>query len=138
MISGLQWGSPARASLYLLQVPLDKLDHKSQIGSTKTVQFGLYTMWFLKSKVSNRELLERLESLERRFKTLLADVDDAFDKIRRTENRIKAKSAKIEESEVAEAENHEEQISLSPVIHGLSPRQRMLQAQILKRRAGMQ
>lgn len=84
--------------------------------------------------ISKRELLERLERLERRFLELIDEWDDAFDRIRRAENRIKERRAKLPEPEGA-ASNGE--ASAGAEVGGfLTPRQRTIQQQILRRRAG--
>jgi len=98
-------------------------------------------MWPWKHNPSNRDLLERLESVERRFKLLLTDCDDFFDSMRKCENRIKAKSAKIEAHQ-SQAEGTEETMAdaVPSTSNGilLSPRAKMIQQQILRRRAGLQ
>lgn len=96
-------------------------------------------MWW-KPSTSNRELLERLESLERRFKTLLADVDEYFQLVRRAENRIKLKTSQQEAQGAANGGGVGPEIP--PVSEGmpgarLSEHQRAVQQAILKRRAGI-
>ena len=98
-------------------------------------------MWPWKRLASNRELEERLESLERRFKTLLADVDEYFQMVRRAENRIRhgeAKRAKLEEQQES---NAAEEPALEPMpgngVGSLSSHQKAIQQLILKRRAGL-
>ena len=97
----------------------------------------LVVMWPWKHNPSNKDLLERIESLERRFKLLLSDCDDFFDAIRRTENRLKRKRDTIAEQE-AQQEGAEE-VAPSPSPNGgfLSPKQKLIQQQILRRRAGL-
>lgn len=101
-------------------------------------------MWPFKHKPSNLEVLERLESLERRFKTLNEDCSDFFDSVRRAENRIKHKQ-KVLDSERADATPEEQPADEQlPASTGglpgltLSPRQKLIQQQVLRRRAGIQ
>ena len=91
-------------------------------------------MWPFKHIPSKGELEERLERLERRFLGLVEEWDDAFDRIRRAENRIKEKRAKLEsETVAAEPEENGVQIS-SGTERPLSPSQARLQQSILKLR----
>jgi hypothetical protein len=94
-------------------------------------------MWPWKHNTSNRELLERVESLERRFKTLLADVDEYFHLVRRAENRMAKKAAA--QPEETEATNGTANSQPQPFFEGgpLTPRQKEIQQAILRRRAGM-
>lgn len=97
-------------------------------------------MWPWKHPRSNLEVMERLESLERRFKTLLADVDEYFQLVRRAENRIKNKSATMLRQENGPEGEETPDVAVpgngsvtSPL---LSARQKQIQQMILRRRAG--
>jgi hypothetical protein len=98
-------------------------------------------MWPWKRSPSHLEVFERLESLERRFKTLVADVDEYFQLVRRAENRIKNKTAQMQQQEQdAPADDGTEirgepQTSTHPTM--LTPRQKLIQQQVLRRRAGL-
>lgn len=98
-------------------------------------------MWPWKRQPSNLEVVERLESLERRFKTLTADVDEYFQMVRRAENRIKSKERKLQ---LEEPTSEEAAVEAAPVLTvasfpntTLSDRQKQIQQQILRRRAGV-
>lgn len=86
---------------------------------------------------SNRDILERLESLERRFKTLLADVDEYFHLVRRAENRIVKKSAKMEEP-VGNDGGADIVPDVPSPFPSLTPRQAQAQAAIMRRRANLE
>jgi hypothetical protein len=97
-------------------------------------------MWPFRRQPSNFDVLERLESLERRFKTIVADVDEYFQMVRRAENRIKKKQAEVE-SQPDQPTNGTEDLAVFPgtATPGplMSPRQKQIQQQILRRRAGL-
>jgi hypothetical protein len=94
-------------------------------------------MWPFERQPSNRDLLERLESLERRFVRLLEDVDDFFQSVRRAENRIKEKRAKLEElaAEPTNGAGEGKPANDRPGMF-LTPRQVAIQQQVLRRRTG--
>lgn len=99
-------------------------------------------MWPWKHKPSNLELLERLESVERRFKTLTEDVNDFFDSVRRAENRLVKKRSKMDDVTVTQEGLESATVagnghSSSPH-RALNPHQLEVQAAILKRRGGIQ
>lgn len=91
-------------------------------------------MWPWKRQVPPHELLERLESLERRFKTLLADVDEYFHLVRRAENRM-VKKAAILEAAPSTAEGNGDAESGSPVPSPWTPAQQRIIEQVNRRRA---
>lgn len=85
------------------------------------------------------DLTERLEKLERAFKALQFEWDDTYDKLRRAMGRIVKTHARIVEAETEEATPAaapaRDIVGATPGGF-LSPRQREIQQQILKRRAG--
>src|SRR5215470_2176266 len=91
-------------------------------------------MWPWKHKPTIGGLEERLERLERRFLALVEEWDDAFDRIRRAENRIKEKRAKLGEPESTPERVSEEEMLPAPSM-ALSPSQSRLQQQIMRLRA---
>ena len=99
-------------------------------------------MWPFRRSASNTELLERVESLERRFKTLLADVDEYFHLVRRAENRMKKKAELESEQSTSTAGESDGTVPVmkdgSAGSHLLTPRQMQIQQMILRRRAGIQ
>jgi hypothetical protein len=98
-------------------------------------------VWPFRAKATNSDLLERLSDLERRFKQLEGEWDDHYDKQRRMLGRIVKSHAKLEEKDAA-AVDSEIPSGLDGAVpegngHGfLTPRQKQLQQQILRRRAG--
>ncbi len=86
------------------------------------------------------DLSERLEKLERAFKALQFEWDDTYDKLRRAMGRIVKTHAKIVESENGEEAAHaatpaRDNVGATPGGF-LTARQREVQQQILRRRAG--
>jgi len=102
---------------------------------------GFFATW--RHTKALRELTERVESLERQFKAIEAEWDDTYDKIRATMQRI------VKRAEVAEklaAKNDAAQAELIPSdpaveaealngASGLTPHQRAIQQDILRKRA---
>lgn len=98
-------------------------------------------MWPFKRSRSNFELLERVESLERRFKTLLADVEEYFLMVRKAENRIRSKERKIEQASIEQGEGGEASdltVGSPFSSSNLSAHQKQVQQAILRRRGGIQ
>jgi len=89
-------------------------------------------MWPFKQKATLRDLEERLERLERRFLALVEEWDDAFDRIRRAENRISKKRATIPEEQTTETAP--EPVVPDGQVRSLSPSQARLQQMILRTR----
>lgn len=98
-------------------------------------------MWPWKRPASNLEVMERIESVERRFKLLAQDVDDFFDSVRRAENRIKHKQKVLDSERTSEEDSPDGDAPNEPLTHpgpALSARQKQIQQLILRRRAGVQ
>lgn len=96
-------------------------------------------MWLLRKIRENRrfaELEERIEKLERGHRALDMEWSEHYDKIRHMFGRMAKRSAIIEKANEAEEAQQEagEPPDESPLLDGLSARQRLLQAQILASR----
>lgn len=96
-------------------------------------------MWPFRTPPSNSDLLDRLGNLERAFKGLQSEWDDHYDKQRRMLSRIVKTHAKIaEHDEQEEVAATESGVATADGANGhfLSPKQKLIQQQILQRRAG--
>jgi len=94
-------------------------------------------MWGIKTWRRIVELETDLRALRKDFQTLEAYVDDRLRLTRNAENRIRVKSAKMDEDGTQqEPVDVAEQLS-AEMPAGLTPRQRLIQKQILLRRAGL-
>jgi predicted transcriptional regulator len=87
---------------------------------------------------SNSELQERVEKLERELRVVQLDWDELYAKCKKLLGRVAKERATMEK---LEPENAPAETELSPGepsrFGGLTPRQRELQQQILRRRAGV-
>jgi predicted nuclease with TOPRIM domain len=98
--------------------------------------------WFSHNSDTSKlkELEARLETLETRFRGISVEWDDVYDKLLRTLQRISKSRAKLQELEAAEQPVEPTPIptlSAGETPHGLlTDRQKSIQQQILRRRAG--
>jgi hypothetical protein len=90
-------------------------------------------VWPFREKPSNSDILDRLGGLERAFKQLQGEWDDAYDKQRRMLSRIVKSHAKLTESDEEPAGVMSSQEPGAPATF-LSQKQRLIQQQILQRR----
>ena len=112
---------------------------------TQKIVYNCKLMWFIRRIRENRRLSEhdeRLETLERKMKSLELSWEDTFDKLKHMTGRMNKRAAIIEASEAQNDEEGSEQLSTgngAPDSLGriLTPRQLKLQHEILRRRAGM-
>jgi hypothetical protein len=113
-----------------------------EIGLTLSRGGGIVlgTMWPWDSKTSLKSIEEHLIRLETRMKSVEVEWEDAYEKIRRTLARINHRYGKVEAAEAAHKESVQQDLPL-PGANGqagrlLTERQKELQQQILRRRAG--
>jgi hypothetical protein len=95
----------------------------------------------LKTKRALSDLTERLETVERQVKASRLEWEDTYDRLRRLMGRV-AKRALRDEAKVGNGEDETEpQLELTSDTRGptggmLTPRQRQIQQEILRRRGG--
>jgi hypothetical protein len=94
-------------------------------------------MFGLKTYLAVRVLESELKALRKDFDTLESYVDDRLKLIRNAENRVRVKSAKMEADTTDGAGGNGDTVPDVPMTPGLSPRQKLIQQQILRRRAGL-
>jgi hypothetical protein len=97
-------------------------------------------MWPWTSKTSLKDLEERLIRFETRVKAVEIEWEDTYEKIRRTLARINQRYGKVEAAEAAHKESAQQDL-LPVTTNGqagrlLTERQKQIQQEILKRRAG--
>jgi DNA repair exonuclease SbcCD ATPase subunit len=97
-------------------------------------------MWPWSSKTSLNDIEEHLIRFETRLKAVEVEWDDTYEKIRRTLARINHRYGKVEAAEAAHKESAQQDLLPVPT-NGqagrlLTERQKELQQQILRRRAG--
>ncbi len=95
-------------------------------------------MWPFKSESGVSKLRDEVAETQRQLRTLKLDMDDLWDRFNRLSGKL-AKRAAREETPTEAGQPGESQIegttsALSPTFARLTPRQRLLQAQIMQRR----
>lgn len=97
-------------------------------------------MWPFKAQPVATTLVEDLERLKREMRGLKSDIDDLWDRFRRLQGRL-AKRWEKDDTPPELGTNGEgasdSTSPLSPTFSRLTDRQKQLQLQIMKRRAGM-
>ncbi len=98
-------------------------------------------MWWQKRETREISALDdKIERLRRDFQNLELEWTNFFDKARRLLQRITKRAEVVEKAEAAEAEKTDGSAPLlvpsNPVAGRLTDRQREIQQQILRRRAG--
>ena len=120
----------------------DKSELKSHIVSLEQAKLaclllGYVNMFGFRWKQRILELEGDLKALRKDFQTLESYVDDRLRLVRNAENRIRVKSATIEENEVAETAPETRGNPAETLGRGLTPRESAILA-ISKRRRGLQ
>ena len=95
-------------------------------------------MWPFKSEIGVSKLRDEVAETQRQLRTLKLDMDDLWDRFNRLSGKLAKRAAReetpTEAGQPGESEDGVANAPLSPTFTRLTPRQRLIQAQIMQRR----
>jgi chromosome segregation ATPase len=110
-------------------------------GGVLPLGVGMFnTLSTKKAHTRISELEERLERLEKKYKDLSLEWENAYDKLKTMMGRVAKRAEAMHDAAEDNGQLHPEELPADPAIPGwsaLTPRQKQAQLQIMRRRAGL-
>ena len=95
-------------------------------------------MWPFKAEAGVSKLRDELAENSRQLRTLKLDLDDLWDRFNRLSGKLAKRAAREDNPETVAAPGESEAVSiaapLSPIFSRLTPRQKQIQMEILRKR----